>query len=159
MREIKFRQWDKRNRRFHYFGFLEFKNSPLFVSPVTMFDEKSYMERYPVSQYTGMKDTNGVAIYEGDVVQFTYWWFDGNHAESLLTGEIVYSDAVMSFQLKGVKNKAWQLHTGCDNDNDYLTPFSELNFDEADFSVIGNIYENPELLGDSNEQFNTSSRD
>lgn len=101
---------------------------------------------YPVMQYTGLKDCNGVEIYEGDIVQFTYWWFDGNVAESTLTGEIVYNDSLMSFQLKGVKNEKWEEFTGYENDSEYLTSFSELNFEEADFEVIGNIHEHPELL-------------
>ncbi len=97
-------------------------------------------------QFTGLLDKNGVEIYEGDIINFTYWWFDGNEAESHLTGTIVYSDQLMSFQLKGVRNKEWERHTGYVDDTEYLTPFSELNFDEADFEIIGNIYQNSELL-------------
>lgn len=97
-------------------------------------------------QYTGLQDTEGREIYEDDVVSFTYWWFDGAERDSILTGTIVYSNEAMSFQLKGVKNKEWEQFTGYENNTEYLTPFSELNFVDADFQVIGNIRENPELL-------------
>ncbi len=99
-----------------------------------------------IGQFTGRKDMDGVEMYENDIVLFTYWWFDGNIAESNLTGTIVYSDDLMSFQLKGVINEEWQKFTGYENDSTYLTPFSELYFEEADFKVIGNIYQHPELL-------------
>lgn len=150
MREIKFRAWDKNNNEWLYssraelltfYGFAIFGECTLLCTP--SIDDLINVE---ITQYTGLKDENGIEIYEGDIIQFTYWWFDGNVAESNLTGTIVYSDVCMSFQLKGVKNKDWQQHTGHDNDNEYLTPFSELDFEEADFKVIGNIYENPELL-------------
>ncbi len=100
-----------------------------------------------VGQYTGLKDKNGKKIFEGDIVRFIWWWFDGAERESELTGTIVYSSDNMSFQLKGVKNKEWRDFVGADeHDMDYLTPFSELNFCDADFEVIGNIHDNPELM-------------
>ena len=100
-----------------------------------------------VGQFTGLVDKNGKMIFEGDIVRFIWWWFDGAERESELTGTIVYSSDNMSFQLKGVKNKEWRDFVGADeHDMDYLTPFSELNFCDADFEIIGNIHDNPELL-------------
>ena len=139
MRELKFRSWNSLH------GVMEI---PRVIANPVDFMEPSYGK---LMQYTGIKDVNGVEIYDGDIVQFTYWWFDGNEAESTLTGLIVYSAHSMSFQLKGVKNKEWERHTGYENDTEYLTPFSELNFDEAAFKVIGNIHENPELLNNKSK--------
>jgi uncharacterized phage protein (TIGR01671 family) len=99
-----------------------------------------------VGQFTGLMDSEEAEIYEGDIVQFAYWWFDGNEAESLLTGAIVYSGDRMSYQLKGVMNAEWEKHTGHNGDTEYLTAFSELAFCESDFYVIGNIHDNLELL-------------
>ncbi len=166
MRDIRFRAWDTDNCAMYYSGRDEDNGEGpivwgidfggVFFEEMTLLDlevggehEQQYRYMMPnqeLMQYTGLHDTNGKEIYEGDVVQFTYWWFDGNIAESLLTGTIVYSDPCMSFQLKGVKNEEWERHTGYENDQEYLTPFSELTFEDDDFEVIGNIHENPELL-------------
>ncbi len=107
MRKIKFRQWDKRNKRFHHFGF-SLDDYFMFTSPVN-----PCRENYPVSQYTGLKDLKGVEIYEGDVVYIC----------------------------------------GCGKT---LIEFPFLDVYEAGFEddigeIVGNIYENPELLGESDE--------
>ena len=135
MREIRFRIWDGIDYMSSSFSLQDIQQSKI-----------QFTKDLAVMQFTGLKDENGKDIYEGDIVQFTYWWFDGNVAESALTGTIVYSDAVMSFQLEGVKNKEWEKFTGYESDSKYLTPFSELCFEEADFKVIGNIWETPELI-------------
>lgn len=123
-RALKFRGWDGER---HY-------PSDMYEGLDVFF---SWMKAkgYQVQQFTGMTDSDGREIYEGDFVEFTVWWFDGNIAESQLTGQIVWADDLMSFQLKGVKNEEWERYTGC-NDDDYLTPFSALTFIDADFRVI-----------------------
>jgi len=137
-REIKFRAWfDK--KEMHY--------SDEYPSLEAFFAYSYHWGQEDLTQFTGLKDKNGKEIYEGDIVLFTYWWFDGDVRDTHLTGVIVYSDKNMSFQLKGVKNEEWKKFTGYTEDDDYLTAFSELNFEEADFEVIGNIYEHPKTNG------------
>ena len=134
-----------------------FKPSSRTISWKWLFDE---VTPESVGQWTGRNDSKDTEMYAGDIIEFTYWWFDGNIAEATLTGTIVYANDLMSFQLKGVKNKEWEKFTGYENDQDYLTPFSELSFDEADFSVIGNLTDNPELIpGGKDENHNNHRRE
>jgi hypothetical protein len=99
---------------------------------------------------TGLKSNSDKLIFERDFVDFTYWWFDGNEAESHLQGEIVYLENLMSFGLKHVKNSDWCKHTGADREVGDTDAFGVWTFDEADFEIIGNSHKNPELLNDQN---------
>jgi hypothetical protein len=80
-------------------------------------------------QYTGLKDKNGKEIYEGDIVKL---WFD--------EGEEVFWN---SFLVK--------FFEGCficeflQGDTEEYPIFEYWN-DSKDLEIIGNIYENPELL-------------
>jgi len=82
--------------------------------------------RYEWGQFTGLKDAKGIDIYEGDILE--------NNEGKL--GEVRWDD--------WIKNIVVGLPNNEDNWSGELNEF-------GGWKVIGNIYENPELLGGENE--------
>lgn len=113
MRETKFRIWDKNNGTMMKWEQLVDHYSEFIVGCMAKNDSE-----YPVMQYTGLKDKNGVEIYEGDIVKIL-----GVDDEVF---EVVFNGSYLQFLF--INKRMFQLP----------------DFDELE--VIGNIYENPELI-------------
>ena len=119
MRTIKFRAWDKENNDMYEWDVLSQRRN--LNEAIEMQDKGLWV----LMQFTGLKDKNGKEIYEGDIVKLNY----GIEVKGIVTFE--------GYQWK-VKHgsKRW-----------YSDPWSDVvNEEGKTASVLGNIYENPELL-------------
>ena len=106
-------------------------------------------------QFTGLTDKNGVEIYEGDVIKFHYFYGtlgDGMgfvESEASLVGVVKFDE--FGITVTDIKCKHWQELTGYEEREGesyiyQLYAMNESSVHEESFEVIGNIYENPELL-------------
>jgi len=118
MREIKFRAWDARNHKM-------FIPSELIHPPLEVgyFDDSGCpkgMNNAPLMQYTGLKDKNGKEIYEGDIVELYKYQGEALYCVTLVIA-VKWNETGLNFNI-------WKPH-----ENEF-------------WKVIGNIYENKELL-------------
>lgn len=148
MRKIKFRAWDEEDERMYYSGKV--------IITFNGYLEEVYARHgntlfklidYKLMQYTGLKDKNGKEIYEGDILSYKHITYsdcsktkiEEIEEESFI--EIITYSPMASIVKPHSKNvKCF----GYDNVNKECL-ILDLTSDEVE--VIGNKFENPELLG------------
>lgn len=144
MREITCRVWDKQEKKMIYNAESTYDGYP--VSDVSSFGELlSAPDFYDVMLYTGLKDINDKKIYGKDIVRFAvpnptgYESYDGewvDTTEQEPCGEVVFKDGC--YCVKYPNGELLPFNTPTSETN--KAPIIEL------FEVLGNIYENKELL-------------
>lgn len=124
MREIKFRAWSKVAQQMVSWDEIKDKGNLL---------ELINNPQYVLLQFTNLKDRNGAEIYEGDVLEYgrnkrrliVEWDLDGGHWSELSQGDTCGCCYTGIDMLKDAS-------FNCTNGRDCM--------------IIGNVYQNPELL-------------
>lgn len=128
-REIKFRGYDSFNQKWVYgYGlhqsiFIDGSSNAYVTAGIR---EVFIVDKESAGQYTGCKDANGKEIYEGDIVSS---WSKGVQGKGVVKQRV---DGLWIIYPAFSKGEIWGL---CPNQEGIST-----------VEVIGNMYENPELL-------------
>lgn len=129
-REIKFRIWaDNKFYNKCLVGNTNNTNDEKWTCPMVWLEKQKewvHCDNGIICQYTGLKDKNGKEIYEGDILKAIRW---NNIFLVKYTGTAFY------------------LYRKGNNGFNKITTWNNAEKSE----VIGNIYDNPELLGGEDE--------
>lgn len=137
-REIKFRVWDNAGKQYlslqdyQDLGAIEIENDgTLTLSPRFRFLTSMMImpERFVPQQYVGLKDKNGVEIYEGDIILLDCY----DYEEPAFDGEfkVVYDEIYGMWLFIDLE------------DEKRVCIFEDIrDCYKSDIKVIGNIYEN-----------------
>lgn len=132
MRDIKFRAWNKNEKRMEDINFIRWVkygymsvNSIYYKNGKRIDNGSAYDAKEPstieVMQYINRKDKNGTEIYEGDILK--------SPDNELI--EITYNSDTGGFLMEYIES------------NDF---YNLEEFTEAECEIIGNIYKNPKLI-------------
>ena len=93
-------------------------------------------------QYTGKRDKHNNLIFENDLMDgFIYPYLSGLDSEHDYFAEVCWCDDITGFGICTHKYKNSDVRGSADGDVDLIE-----DFDSSKWEVIGNIFDNPELL-------------
>ena len=127
MRQIKFRAWDKKNKKWlfgydysHLGGFSLLGEVVLLgeIQKIQLHDLKDIA----IMQYTGLKDKNGKEIYEGDILEF-----DNKDENNRVRSKVIFDVGMFGVFFEEI----W---------------IGLIFLSKRNVELIGNIYQNKDLL-------------
>lgn len=135
-RKIKFRVWDKYKKQMYPISSIDYDIFSQEIRIIAVGHENGMCTAYnknhnsekcditalELMQYTGLHDKNGKEIYEGDIVKIKYRDED--------IGKVIYEHNGFSIDVTNMNKN-----------------YGRVSFVNNFMEVIGNIYDNPELLG------------
>ena len=124
---FKFRAWDTHEDVMNRVDYIDFANGVVGLSNEDVKDYEQPIHRVKLMQSTGLRDKNGVEIYEGDVINAENDMWSEYQTDPIVEGGVVFESGafVVSDKYSGEKFTFWVLEK---------------------IKVIGNVHENPELL-------------
>lgn len=133
-REIKFRAWSKSENKMYYRVLVGNTLTDDPCSVVWQDEQKEWVnfDKYcgVIMQYTDLKDKNGKDVFEGDIVESFHY---GRTRQAVIIKWSAEKIGFTEFRMHRIGYDEYELHT--------------------DISVIGNIYENPELLEEVRHEY------
>ena len=158
MRPIKFRAWDKKERKMFIpigYSFIDgyltciIEDKKTMQNNVTEHLDETWYDEYreadygvELMQFTGLLDKNGKEIYESDVIRWTWPSEEIEGGADIRSDyKVFWSEKEASFMAEYLGRKVKTQSVG------FNSKYAEDLKPELELEVIGNIYENEELLG------------
>ena len=86
-----------------------------------------------VSEYTGLNDLNGIPIFEGDIIKH-YNKIEYGHSSSFDVGLVYWDEEELGWKRTG------------QSESQYIKNHGYILTNKSKYEVIGNIYDNPDLI-------------